>query len=127
MATNCNRTLSCISLLEYFLLVSPPLNRVPIPNINTTATETKSITALTLTNISEIINYMYYIFKEKKLKSNQIIEPENFNEFISNLKGKKIIIDRNTFDKIDLPNPRGKILHILAPGLVSISFLLTSA
>ena len=35
MATNCNRTLSCISLLEYFLLVSPPLNRVPIPNINT--------------------------------------------------------------------------------------------
>ena len=68
MATNCNRTLSCISLLEYFLLVFPPLNRVPIPNINTTATETKSITALTLTNISEIINYMYYIFKEKKLK-----------------------------------------------------------
>ena len=68
MATNCNRTLSCISLLEYFLLVSPPLNSVPIPNINTTATETKSITALTLTNISEIINYMYYIFKEKKLK-----------------------------------------------------------
>ena len=68
MATNCNRTLSCISLLEYFLLVFPPLNRVPIPSINTTATETKSITALTLTNISEIINYMYYIFKEKKLK-----------------------------------------------------------
>ena len=68
MATNCNRTLSCISLLEYFLVVSPPLKRVPIPNINTTATETKSITALTLTNISEIINYMYYIFKEKKLK-----------------------------------------------------------
>ena len=68
MATNCNRTLSCISLLEYFLLVSPHLNKVPIPNINTTATETKSITALTLTNISEIINYMYYIFKEKKLK-----------------------------------------------------------
>ena len=68
MATNCNRTLSCISLLEYFLLVSPPLNNVPIPNIRTTATATKSITALTLTNISEIINYMYYIFKEKKLK-----------------------------------------------------------
>ena len=68
MATNCNRTLSCISLLEYFLLASPPLNRVPIPNINTTATETKSITALTLTNISEIINYMYYIFEKKKLK-----------------------------------------------------------
>jgi len=68
MATNCSRTLSCISLLEYFLLVSPPLNRVPIPNTNTTATDTKSITALTLINISEIINYMYYIFREKKLK-----------------------------------------------------------
>jgi len=30
------------------------------------------------------------------LKSYQIIEPKNLNEFISNLKGKKIIIDRNT-------------------------------
>jgi len=68
MATNCNRTLSCISLLEYFLLVSPPLNKVPIPKISTTATDTKSITALTLTNISVIINYMYYIFGKKKLK-----------------------------------------------------------
>ena len=68
MATNCNKTLSCISLFEYFLLVSPPLNKVPIPNISTTATDTKSITALTLTNISEIINYMYYIFRKKKLK-----------------------------------------------------------
>ena len=68
MATNCNRTLSCISLLEYLLLVSPPLNKVPIPNISTTATDIKSITALTLTNISVIINYMYYIFGKKKLK-----------------------------------------------------------
>ena len=68
MATNCNRTLNCISLLEYFLLVSPPLNKVPIPNISTKATDTKSITALTLTNISVIINYMYYILREKKLK-----------------------------------------------------------
>ena len=68
MATNCNKTLSSISLLEYFLLVSPPLNKVPIPIIITTATDTKRITALTLTNISEIINYIYYIFEEKKLK-----------------------------------------------------------
>ena len=68
MATNCNKTLSCISLLEYFLLVSPPLNKVPIPNIKTTATDIKRITALTLINISEIINDMYYIFEEKKLK-----------------------------------------------------------
>ncbi len=36
------------------------------------------------------------LIKEKKLKSNQIIEPKNFNKFILNLKGKKIIIDRNT-------------------------------
>ena len=36
------------------------------------------------------------LIKEKKLKSYQIIEPKDFNEFISNLKGKKIIIDRNT-------------------------------
>ena len=68
MATNCNKTLSCISLLEYFLLVSPPLNKVPMPNISTNATATKSTTALTLTNISVIINYIYYIFREKKLK-----------------------------------------------------------
>ena len=33
---------------------------------------------------------------KKKLKSDQIIEPKNFNKFISNLKGKKIIIDKNT-------------------------------
>ena len=68
MAINCNKTLNCISLLEYFLLASPPLNKVPIPNISTTATDTKRITAPTLTNISEIINYMYYILREKKLK-----------------------------------------------------------
>ena len=30
------------------------------------------------------------------MKSNQIIEPKNFNKFIINLKGKKIIIDKNT-------------------------------
>ena len=39
-----------------------------MPNISTNATATKSITALTLTNISVIIKYMYYIFREKKLK-----------------------------------------------------------
>ena len=40
-----------------------------MPNIRTTATAIKSITALTLTNISVIINHMYYIFREKKLKN----------------------------------------------------------
>ena len=36
------------------------------------------------------------MINEKKIKSDQVIEPENFNKFISNLKGKKIIIDKNT-------------------------------
>ena len=39
---------------------------------------------------------MTALITEKKLKSNQIIEPKNFNKFILSLKGKKIIIDRNT-------------------------------
>ena len=46
-----------------------------------------------------LITYKYKVsklIKEKKLKSNQIIEPRNFKEFILNLKGKKIIIDKNT-------------------------------
>ncbi len=33
------------------------------------------------------------LINEKKLKSDQIIEPNSFKEFVSNLKGKKIIID----------------------------------
>ncbi len=41
-------------------------------------------------------NKVSKLIKEKKLKSNQIIEPKNFNKFIINLKGKKIIIDKNT-------------------------------
>ena len=35
---NCNKTLNCINLFEYFLLVSPPLNKVPIPRIRTIPT-----------------------------------------------------------------------------------------
>ena len=37
IAINCNKTLNCINLFEYFLLVSPPLNKVPIPRIKTTS------------------------------------------------------------------------------------------
>ena len=37
---NCNKTLNCINLFEYFLLVSPPLNKVPIPSIRTIPTAT---------------------------------------------------------------------------------------
>ena len=33
IAINCSKTLNCINLFEYFLLVSPPLNKVPIPRI----------------------------------------------------------------------------------------------
>ena len=52
---NCNNTLSCINLLEYFLLVSPPLNKVPMPSIKTIPTTTNNITDIVLTNIPEII------------------------------------------------------------------------
>ena len=51
MATNCSRTLSCISLFEYFLLVSPPLNKVPIPKIRTIPTAIKRAIDKILTNI----------------------------------------------------------------------------
>ena len=55
MATNCSRTLSCISLFEYFLLVSPPLNKVPIPKIRTIPTAIKRAIDKILTNIPENI------------------------------------------------------------------------
>ena len=55
MATNCSRTLSCISLFEYFLLVSPPLNKVPIPKTNTIPTAIKRAIDKILTNIPENI------------------------------------------------------------------------
>ena len=51
MATNCSRTLSCISLFEYFLLVSPPLNKVPIPKTRTIPTAIKRAIDKILTNI----------------------------------------------------------------------------
>ena len=52
---NCSKTLSCINLLEYFLLVSPPLNKVPIPKIKTKPTATNKIIDNAFTNIPEII------------------------------------------------------------------------
>ena len=55
MATNCSRTLSCISLFEYFLLVSPPLNKVPIPKTKTIPTTIKRVIDKILTNIPENI------------------------------------------------------------------------
>ena len=55
IATNCNKTLNCISLLEYFLLVSPPLNKVPIPSISTIPTAINKTIDNIFTNIPEII------------------------------------------------------------------------
>ena len=55
MATNCSRTLSCISLFEYFLLVFPPLNKVPIPKTKTIPTAIKRAIDKILTNIPENI------------------------------------------------------------------------
>ncbi len=52
---NCNKTLNCINLFEYFLLVSPPLNKVPIPRIRTNPTAINKITDNIFTNIPETI------------------------------------------------------------------------
>lgn len=60
--------------------------------------------------VSKLIN-------EKKIKSYQVIEPKNFNKFISNLKGKKIIIDKNTCSIFfeNMLKKKFKILSILDP------------
>ena len=68
MAINCKRTLSCISLFEYFLLAEPPLKRVPIPKTKTIATDRISTIAITFIKISEIIENTYYINIKKKIK-----------------------------------------------------------
>ena len=57
-AINCKRTLNCISLLEYFLLVSPPLNKVPIPRIRTKPTATNKTIDRIFTNIPETIKLL---------------------------------------------------------------------
>ncbi len=86
-----------------YLLISAPENvawllnirghdnpNSPIPNCQLIIDNKNSFYLITNKNKAS------RLIAEKKLKSNQIIEPENFNEFISTLKGKKIIIDRNT-------------------------------
>ena len=52
---NCSKTLNCISLLEYFLLASPPLNKVPIPRIKTTPTAIKNVIDKTFTIVNSFI------------------------------------------------------------------------
>ena len=63
---NCSKTLNCISLLEYFLLVSPPLNKVPIPRIKTIPTAIKNVIDKTFTIVPEIIIVLQGILKIKK-------------------------------------------------------------
>ncbi len=57
------------------------------------------------------------LINEKKIKSNQVIEPKNLNKFISNLKGKKIIIDKNTCSIFfeNILKKKFKILSIVDP------------
>ena len=66
---NCSKTLNCINLLEYFLLVSPPLNKVPIPRIKTTPTAIKNVIDKIFTIVPEIIIVLQGILKIKKHKS----------------------------------------------------------
>ena len=48
-----SKTLNCINLFEYFLLVSPPLNKVPIPKIKTIPTATNKTIDKILTNVQK--------------------------------------------------------------------------
>ena len=58
IAINCNKTLNCINLFEYFLLVSPPLNKVPIPSIKTTPTAINKVIDNIFTTNPEIITIL---------------------------------------------------------------------
>ncbi len=62
----------------------------PIPNCHLIINNKKSFYLISSKDkVSKLIN-------EKKIKSDQVIAPKNFNKFILSLKGKKIIIDKNT-------------------------------
>ncbi len=64
----------------------------PIPNCQLIINNKNSFYLITYKNkVSKLIN-------EKKIKSDQAIEPKNFSKFISNLKGKKITIDNLRID-----------------------------
>ena len=70
--------------------------------------------------IFHLISYKKKVSKlinERKIKSNQVIEPKNLNKFISNLKGKKIIIDKNTCSIFfeNILKKKFKILSIVDP------------
>ena len=62
----------------------------PIPNCQLIIDNKNSFYLISYKNkVSKLIH-------EKKIKSDQIIEPKNFYKLISTLKGKRIIIDKNT-------------------------------
>ena len=62
----------------------------PVPNCQLIINNKNNFYLISYKNkASKLIN-------EKKIKTNQVIEPKNFSKFISNLRGKRIIIDKNT-------------------------------
>ncbi len=83
----------------------------PIPNCQLIINNKKNFYLISSKDkVSKLIN-------EKKIKSDQVIEPKNFNKFISNLKGKKIIVDKNTCSIFfeNILKKKFKILSILDP------------
>ncbi len=83
----------------------------PIPNCHLIISN-KGIFYL-ISNKKKVSKLIY----EKKIKSNQVIEPKNLNKFISNLKGKKIIVDKNTCSIFfeNILKKKFKILSIADP------------
>ncbi len=83
----------------------------PIPNCQLIINNKRSFYLISSKDkVSKLIN-------EKKIKSDQLIEPKNFNKFISNLKGKKIIIDKKTCSIFfeNILKKKFKILSIVDP------------
>ena len=83
----------------------------PIPNCQLIINNKRSFYLISSKDkVSKLIN-------EKKIKSDQLIEPKNFNKFISNLKGKKIIVDKNTCSIFfeNILKKKFKILSIVDP------------
>ncbi len=83
----------------------------PIPNCQLIMDNKKSFYLISSRDkVSKLIN-------EKKIKSDQVVEPKNFNKFISNLEGKKIIVDKNTCSIFfeNILKKKFKILSIVDP------------
>ncbi len=82
----------------------------PIPNCQLIMNDKSFYLISSKDKVSKLIN-------EKKIKSDQVVEPKNFNKFISNLKGKKIIVDKNTCSIFfeNILKKKFKILSIVDP------------